>query len=319
MRIAMLGTGPFAVPTFRALLDRETGGGHDVVALVTRPDRSVRERYKSAASPMRGIAESLGLAVLDPEDINSADALAALAGLSPELLVVCDYGQILAPATLAAAKLGGINLHGSLLPKYRGAAPVNWAIYHGETETGVTVIHMTPRLDAGPCIAQARTPIRPDETAMEVEARLAALGAPLVIGAIAAVAADRAQAIPQDPRQATRAPRLRKEDGVLDWSRSAVALRNQIRAFQPWPRSWTNWHPAGGEPVRLIIDRAAVEPSSEAAAPGTVVVAERGRLAVATGDGRLVLEQIQPAGKRAMTADEFLRGHGVKVGDRLGD
>ena len=314
----MLGTGPFAVPTFEALLDPATGG-HEVAALVTRPDRAVRERYKSAANPMRAVAQLRGLAVLGPEDINAPDARNSLTALSPDLLVVCDYGQILSRDTLAIARLGGINLHGSLLPKYRGAAPVNWAIYHGETETGVTVIHMTPRLDAGPCIAQARTPIGPDETAADIEVRLAQLGAPLVIGAIAALAAGRAEAIPQDPKQATRAPRLRKEDGVLDWSRSAVALHNQIRAFQPWPRSWTMWRRVGGEPLRLIIDRAAVEAASSDANPGTVVAADHERLAIATGAGVLVVKQVQPAGKRAMSAEEFLRGHGLNVGERLGE
>jgi methionyl-tRNA formyltransferase len=254
---------------------------------------------------------------LDPEDINSPDAHRALAALATDLLVVCDYGQILSPETLALARLGGINLHGSLLPKYRGAAPVNWAIYHGETETGVTVIHMTPRLDAGPCIGQARTPIGPDETAVDLEPRLAQLGAPLVMQAIADLAAGRAEAIPQDRRQATRAPRLKKDDGILDWSRPAAALRNQIRAFQPWPRSFTSWLRPGGEPVRLIVDRAAMESAATSAAPGTVVASDRKRLAVATGEGNLLLEQVQPAGKRVMTAEEFLRGHPVRVGDRF--
>jgi methionyl-tRNA formyltransferase len=318
LRLVMLGTGPFAVPTFEALLGEGASRGYQTVALVTRPQRAARDRYSNTASPMRAMAEKHENIILDPEDINSPEARLVLADLAADLLVVCDYGQILSRDTLATARLGGINLHGSLLPKYRGAAPVNWAIFHGETETGVTVIHMTPKLDAGPCIAQARTPIGSDETAIDLEPRLARLGAPLVLQSIDDLAAGRAKAIPQDPGQATLAPRLKKADGILDWSRPAVALRNQIRAFQPWPRSFTTWQQPGGQPVRLIIDRAAVEPSVAALPPGTIVTADRARLAVATGEGQLVIEQVQPAGKRVMTAEEFLRGHAVQVGDRLG-
>src|SRR6185295_7456792 len=153
--------------------------------------------------------EELGLPVLAPESINTDEARADLARFAPDLLVVCDYGQLLSPATLAVAGLGGINLHGSLLPKYRGAAPINWAMYHGERETGATVIHMTPQLDAGPSIAQAKTSIGPDETAVELEPRLAALGAPLVLESIELLRAGKAKPILQDAAQATRAPRLK--------------------------------------------------------------------------------------------------------------
>ena len=172
----MMGTGPFAVPTFCGLYQTR----HEVVALVTAPLRSHRGKEVPPASSIREVARRHATPLLEPEDINTPEAAGQLAACRAELLVVCDYGQILKPATLATARLGGINLHASLLPKYRGAAPINWAIYHGETETGVTVIQMTPKIDAGPCVAQARTPIGPEETAPELETRLAESGAGLV-------------------------------------------------------------------------------------------------------------------------------------------
>ena len=172
MRLVMMGTGPFAVPTFRALL----ASPHEMLGLVTRPDKPAHRREKSPANPMREVALQHRLKVFEPESINSPEAQAWLGELAADLFVVCDYGQILSRDILSLARLGGINLHASLLPKYRGAAPINWAIYHGETETGVTVIHMTPQLDAGPCLVQHRTPIGPDETAPDLETRLAELG-----------------------------------------------------------------------------------------------------------------------------------------------
>jgi methionyl-tRNA formyltransferase len=254
-----------------------------------------------------------------------------VASYRPDLLVVCDYGQILSPEVLELARFGGINLHASLLPKYRGAAPIHWAIYHGERQTGVTVIHMTPRLDAGPAIAQRATPIGPEETAAELEPRLAELGAPAVLEAIDALEAGTARPLEQDASQATRAPRLKKEDGAVDWSRGAAAICNQVRALVPWPKTYTFWHRAGGEPLRLILERVrAVEPGSEGgtsgaagawpvpAEPGTVLVAQGDRLVVATGAGALAIEDLQPAGKRVLSAAEFLRGYPMRPGERFG-
>jgi methionyl-tRNA formyltransferase len=317
MRVIMMGTGPFAVPTFRALL----GSGHEVPALFTRPARPIHGKSRAEANPMRELAEERSLRVHDPESINAPAARCVLASYRPDLLVVCDYGQILKPEVLEIAALGGINLHASLLPKYRGAAPINWAIYHGETETGVTVIHMTAGVDAGPAIARAATPIGPDETAAQLEPRLAELGAPLVLECVRALAAGTARPIEQDPAQATRAPRLKKEQGAVDWSRSAVAIRNQVRALVPWPKTHTFWRREGGEPLRLILERVAVEPGQEsgtAAPPGTVLEAQGERLVVATGAGWLVIEALQPAGKRVLTAAEFFRGYNARPGDRMG-
>ena len=193
--------------------------------------------------------------------MNTPEAAGQLAACRADLMVVCDYGQILTPATLAAARLGGINLHASLLPKYRGAAPINWAIYHGETETGVTVIQMTPKIDAGPCVAQARTPIGPEETAPELETRLAELGAGLVCQTTRRPGG-RPTRCPATGHfaLASKAPRLKKTDGLIDWSRPAAAIKDHVRAMEPWPQTYTFWHRQSGPPVRLILGQvAAVE------------------------------------------------------------
>jgi methionyl-tRNA formyltransferase len=329
----MLGTGPFAVPTFCALYDTR----HAIAALVTAPLRTHRGRPVEPVSTIRDVAGQHGTEVFDPEDVNAAEAVARLASYRADLLVVCDYGQILSPATLAAARHGGINLHASLLPKYRGAAPINWAIFHGETETGVTVIHMTPQLDAGPSIAQARTAIDPNETAAELEPRLAEIGAGLVCDAIELIDADRATPLQQDPLLATRAPRLKKTDGQIDWTRSARAIKDHIRALEPWPKTYTHWLRPDGAPMHLILGPTEVEDAGPASGgpkgtvpfsparklgqspPGTVVEASGGRLVVVAGEGLVVLQSVQPAGKRMMSIDEFLRGHRVKVGERFGE
>jgi methionyl-tRNA formyltransferase len=333
LRLIMMGTGPFAVPTFGRLLD----GPHRVELLVTRPPRELHGKQQADVNPMREVARNRGLAIFEPESINTDEARAELARHQPDLFVVCDYGQILKPETLAIAPLGGINLHASLLPKYRGAAPINWAVYHGELETGDTVIHMTPTVDAGPAIAQVRLAIGPDDTAADLEPRLAELGAPLVARAIEDLIRGTAQAIPQDASQATRAPRLKKTDGQVDWTRSAEAIRNQVRALVPWPKTHTFWQrpagetqrpagetlrPAGeslrpaGETLRLILEKVnIVDGQGE---PGLVLEAGAGRLVIATGENALLLEAVQPAGKRVLAAAEFLRGYPVRAGERFG-
>lgn len=315
MRLVMMGTGPFAVPTFGGLFETR----HSVLALVTAPLRPPLPGRPPLPAPVRAVAEQRGLEIFDPEDVNAEAACGRLAGYRADLFVVCDYGQILSAQTLAAARLGGINLHASLLPKYRGAAPINWAVYHGETETGVTVIHMTPKLDAGPCIAQARIEILPDETAGELEGRLSDIGAWLVVRTLDSIEEGRLEALPQDPALASRAPKLKKTDGLIDWSRPAEALRNQIRAMDPWPKTYTYWHRAKGPPLRLIVGPAAVVDQVPAGAePGTVVEATGDRLVVAAGRGGLLVRTLQPAGKREMSIDELLRGYPIRPGDRFG-
>jgi methionyl-tRNA formyltransferase len=316
MRLIMMGTGPFAVPTFQRLYATR----HAVAALVTGPLRSYRGQQIAPASSLREVARAHGTPVLDPEDVNTPEWQGRLAVYEADLLVVCDYGQILSPGTLATIRQGGINLHASLLPKYRGAAPINWAIYHGETETGVTVIHITGQIDAGPSIAQARTAIGPEETATELEPRLAQLGAELVRQAIDDLQSGRAAALPQNPALASKAPRLKKSDGLIDWARPAAAIKNQVRAMQPWPGSYTFWHRPKGPPLRLLLGEVAVvEMPSPATLPGTVAETGAAGLIIAAGAGAVAPRTVQPAGKRPLPIEEFLRGYPVRPGERFGE
>lgn len=328
MRIVMFGTGPFAVPTFTRLLQSHAD---EVVALVTRPIDDPGQRRKSAANPMRDAAEACNaqrspgqqLPILAPPDANATQFVSELRGWQPDLLVVCDFGQILSAECLGTARLGGINLHGSLLPKYRGAAPIHWAIYKGETTTGVSVIHMTGKLDGGPVLTQAATAIAPTETTETLEPRLAQLGVDPVFEAIDLLRHWDGLSLlghAQDPAAVTHARRLRKEDALLKWKRSAWQLANQVRAFQPWPGTYTLIRRNSGEPQRLLVLSATVAASETPAmaAPGEVVLVGPSALQVATGAGVLALELVQPAGKKPMAIDAFLRGNPIKVGDRLG-
>lgn len=297
------------MPTLRALQEST----HDLACAVSRPPRGRR----AVASPVQQAAEQLGIEVWLPETVNCDEARSRLTEMNLDLLVVCDYGEILKPPTLAVSRWGGINLHGSLLPKYRGAAPVQWAILNGDQETGNTVIRMTPGLDAGPCLGVQRIAIDPNETAGELEARMAEQGAGLVLEVVQQMVAGTTQPLEQDKLQATKAPRLSKEHGQIDWSRTAQEIHNQVRALQPWPRAYTHWSRDGGEPLRLIVHRTQPLEGEADSPPGTAVSAE-GKLVVETGAGLLALEEIQPAGKRAMQAKDFLRGYSVQPGDRFG-
>jgi methionyl-tRNA formyltransferase len=325
-RIVMLGTGLFAEPTFEALLK----AGQRVVGLVTQPDRPTgptRGSTRQTGRGMKTIAQEHGIPVFQPESINAPEGVAGLQAFKPDLLVVAAYGQILSREVLSVPPRGGINVHASLLPRYRGAAPVAWAIYHGETQTGVTIIRMSPSLDAGDMLAQEAIPIGPDETSGEVEARLAELGARLALQVVEQIWKGPVPGQKQDPALVTRAPKLTKEHGIVRWERTGPEVCNQIRAMQPWPTAFTWWQRAGQEPIRLILLRAssrplaAVREGEASAEPGDVLVkpGDLSHLYVVAGGGTVVaVRELQPAGKRPMTAEAFLRGHRPQPGDRLG-
>jgi methionyl-tRNA formyltransferase len=316
----MMGTGTFAEPTFEALL----AGPRSVAGLVTQPDRDIGEARGSTRQTGRGmktLAVERGVPVFQPEKINTPEGVAGLRAMQPDLLVVAAYGQILSNEMLSIPRLGGINVHASLLPKYRGAAPVAWAIYLGETETGVTIIRMTTGLDAGDMLAQETLAIGPDETAGELEARLAPLGAKLAMQVVEQIATGTVTGARQDRTLVSKAPKLTKENGLIDWTRPAPAVCNQVRAMQPWPTAYTWWHREGKPVVRLMIARcrahagelrSGVKPGSCLARPGEAM------LGIASGQGVVEILDLQPSGKRRMEVGEFLRGNAVGAGDWFG-
>jgi methionyl-tRNA formyltransferase len=316
MRVVMMGTGTFAEPTFEALL----ASRHAVVGLVTQPDRTIGEKRGSTrqvGKGMKGIAVERGIPVLQPESINTPDGERRLRELTPDLLVVAAYGQILSRSVLEAAPRGGINVHASLLPKYRGAAPVAWAIKSGERETGVCIIRMSTALDAGDILARGVVEIGPDETAGELESRLSTIGAKLAVEMVDKLEAGPVEGTKQDKSQATKAPKLTKEMGLIDWSQPAAAVWNQIRAMQPWPTAYTFLHRTEPPPLRTIIVKCAPI-GGDTAEPG-MATRDGNRLFVACGGGSsLEVLELQPSGKKRMSAADFLRGQQLPPGSRFG-
>lgn len=317
LKLILMGTGPFAAPTFEWLLTRSP---HTVSAVVTRPVPPPVGRVKAPVNPIRDLAEKHGAPIFAPESINAPEAVEFLRREAADLFVVCDYGQILSPEVLQLARLGGINLHGSLLPRHRGAAPIVWAILSGDQETGVTVIHMTPGLDAGPMLVKSSVAIGEKETCGELEPRLAALGPEAIEKAIAMLEAwDGKSELgeKQAPELVTKAPRISKSMGAMNWSKPARQLALEVRAFQPWPGSYTFLHREGKPPLRVLLQSVAVEPNGNFK-PGAVIEATKDGFKVATGDGALRVETLQPAGKKPMGAAEFLRGYPLSTGDCFG-
>ncbi|MBE6426059.1 MAG: methionyl-tRNA formyltransferase [Thermoguttaceae bacterium] len=320
MRIVVMETGSFGVPTVKLLYESR----HEIAALVTQPKTENKTRREPLPEPeIVQLAEAHGTPILRFPKIKDPEAVAALRELNADIFFICDYGQILSPEGIQAARLGGINLHGSILPKYRGSAPVQWTILNGDAEAGATVIHITPEVDAGPMLSIVRTPVGENETADVLEARLAELGAPEVLRAIDALEKDPdhlAAAVIQDASQACGAPKIRKQMAQIDWSLSAEEIRNRVRAFEPWPRTFTTWQKSEKKPpMRLILlpvpELLAMEVPA-GTVPGTVLAVGE-TLAVATGNGVLAIRQLQPAGKKPQSVFDFLCGNAIQVGDVL--
>ena len=315
MRIVFMGTPAFACPSLEALLR----AGHEIALVVTKPDKPRGRSGRPMPPEVKRAALSHGLPVLQPEDVNAPDFLAKFCEAAPDVIVTAAFGQKLGNELLAIPRMGGVNVHPSLLPKYRGAAPINWAIIRGEAETGVTIFRMAQRLDAGEIISQVATPIHPDETAGELTGRLAALGAEALVKTLADMAAGRASCRPQAPQGATRAPMLKKEDGAMDWTRPADELRNFVRGMTPWPGAFT-FHAGGAapQPMRVtVLSTAAATDPVPGAAPGVVLGVDKSGIAVATGRGILRILRLKPAGGRELSAEEYVRGHLTRPGDRF--
>lgn len=306
LRLLMIGTGTFALPAFRALCN----SAHDVAGLVTQPDREGKGRHRHP-HPMKEEALARGIDVFQPANVNEAAVLERLREYDADLFVVAAYGQILSAELLGIPRRGAYNLHASLLPKYRGAAPVQYAVWKGEAETGVTIFRIEPRLDAGPMVGVVKTPIGPEETSGELEDRLAELAAPLTLDVLARIESGTVTPLPQEKSGVSRAPKLKKEQGLIDWSRTAAEIDRQVRAMQSWPMPYTFLHTPDGKVQRLLVTKVSPEPVAsgrEGMRPGAVLSAQTERLIVQCGDGGVEILKVQPAGKREMQAAEFLRG-----------
>lgn len=315
LRIVLLGTGNLALPVLRSLYESP----HEVAGLVTQPERTGRGHHQHQ-NPLKEVALEHATPVFQPEDVNAADSLARLREFAADVFVVAAYGQILSDEILAMPRLGCINVHASLLPKYRGASPIHQAILNGDRETGITIIQLEPALDAGPILDIEKLEIRPDETTGELEQRLAELAVPVTLRAIEAIAQGRARGTPQDPAGVTRARKLKKQQGAIDWSQPAEQIERHVRAMQPWPTAFTFLLQEGRAPLRLIVLRVRPAQDSEfsrQSAPGTVVYSDSERLVVQTGRGTVDILSLQPEGKRVMEAPEFLRGARIQPGDRF--
>lgn len=311
LRVVFFGTPEFAVPTLTRLIE----SSHAIVGVVTQPDRPRGRGQKVTDAPVKALAGARGLPIMQPGRLREPAVEADLRGWAPDLGVVAAYGRLIPDALLAVPRLGMINVHASLLPKYRGAAPVHRAVMAGERESGVTIMRVVHDLDAGPMFARAVHPIGPDDTSDVVERALADLGARLLVDVVDALAAGTAREEPQDHRQATYAPKVTREDGVIEWSRPARAIHDQVRGLYPWPHAHTF---IGG--VRVIVLRTRVEPTAGSApSPGTVLRASHDALHVATGSAEaLAIERLQPEGKRPMSAREYLAGRPLAAGLVLG-
>ena len=311
LKLVFCGTPAFAVPSLRALL---ADSYFQVAAVVTQPDRPRGRGKKTASSPVKDAALEAGVPVYQPEKIKSESSLDYFKRLAPDVVVIIAYGQIIPAALIAIPRLGWINLHGSLLPKYRGAAPINWAIINGERVTGLTTMQIDAGLDTGPLLLKYQTGIGPDETAPDLYGQLAEAGAPLIAETLKKLDQGEITATPQDNSQATLAPPLKKEDGRIDWFLPAPKIYNRIRGLQPWPGAFTTFRGATcriwGKPLK---------PVSAGGMPGIILpTQEDGLLVICGGSTVLHVEQVQIEGRNRISDREFMNGARIAPGEHFG-
>jgi methionyl-tRNA formyltransferase len=309
VNVVFMGTSAFAVPPLERLL----ASRHAVLAVVTQPDRPQGRGRRIAPSPVKQAAATQRVRILQPDRANDPQLLAELKSLAPHVIVVAAYGQLLRSALLKIPRLGCLNIHASLLPKYRGAAPINWALIHGEQVTGVSIMLIEETLDTGPIFLQSALAIEPLDDAGTLQERLATRGAEALLEALDGIESGRLNPIPQNHALATNAPKLRKGDGVIVWSRSAEALDRLVRGVTPWPGALTTHQ---GKPLRIW--RATPRALSGIGTPGRIAAVDQLGVWVETGDGCLVLGEVQPASGRRMDAAAYARGHGLRPADLLG-
>jgi methionyl-tRNA formyltransferase len=309
MRLVFLGTPAFAVPTLEAIVR----AGHEVAAVLTQPDRPRGRGQNLGHSPVKQAALALEIEVYQPERVRRPEAVDYLRGLDAKAMVVVGYGQIIPQSVIDLPPLGIINVHASLLPKFRGAAPIQWAIVNGETRTGVTTMQIDAGLDTGAMLLKAETEIGPEENAVELGQRLAVLGAGLLVETLAGLENGGIAGEKQDDSQATLARILKKEDGLIDWRQGALAIHNRVRGLQPWPGAQTTFR---GRPLHIWKSRVAVAAGVTAAEPGAVLRARP--LLIATGEGALELLEVQLEGRKRIPAADFANGQRLVENEVLG-
>ncbi|MFO0979994.1 MAG: methionyl-tRNA formyltransferase [Planctomycetaceae bacterium] len=311
LRVVLMGTGDFAVPPFRAVLE----SSHHVVAALTQPDKTGRGHHQHV-NVVKQLAESFSVPVLQPERVNRPEILEQLRSFNADVFLVAAYGQILRTELLAIPRLGAFNLHGSLLPRHRGAAPVQYSIWKGDAVTGVTIFQIELALDSGPMIGKTETPIGAKETSGELMLRLAELSVPLTLESLNRLENGTAHFERQDETQVTLSPKITREDGIVQWRQSRREIDCQVRAMQPWPKASTTLKRPGHPDLRCIIQDIDVPVScsvSATATPGQVTV-DHGRLFVATGDGAVEILKLQPEGRKAVDGRSFLNGNPMPEG-----
>ena len=308
LKVVFFGTPQFAVPTLDALL----ASSHSVVGVVTQPDKPRGRGQKETDAPVKARAVQAGLRTLQPVTLKDPAALADIASLGADIGVVAAYGKILTQAVLDIPRLGMVNVHASLLPRYRGAAPVHRAVIAGETTTGVTIMRVVLALDAGAMLARVERPVGPNDTSDQVERDLASLGAAVLVQTLDRMAAGPVNEVPQDDSLANYAHRLTKEDGLVDWSRTADEIHNQIRGLHPWPHAYSYL-----DGQRLILWRSTWSDEPVEADPGTVLAADGDELRIATGRGTLLITELQAEGRRVARTREFLAGRQITAGLRF--
>lgn len=306
MRVVFIGTGAIGLPVLRWLVETRE---HDLVGIVTQPDKPIGRDQRIHAPPIKAAVTGSGIPVLQPSRIKRAEAVREIEALTPELIVVMAYGQILPRAVLQIPKVACLNLHASLLPRHRGAAPIQAAIMAGDGETGLTVMYMDEGLDTGDMMLQSRTPIAPDETGSSLHDRLAEMAPAALQEALALLTRGSAPRIPQNDAEATSAPKLEREHGLLDWNEPAEFLERKIRAFDPWPGAYTVLDDGSGDKRKLKIFRASVQPEATMRT-GRVAVSANEDLMVGAANGALLLREVQLEGKKRMSAADLLRGNG---------
>lgn len=316
LKIVYLGSGDIGLPTLQALLQARAEGRHELAAIITQPDRPVGRHQVLTASPIKAMALAAGVPVWQPERIRRPEAVEAVRALAADVCVVFAYGQILPPAVLDAPRLACLNLHASLLPKYRGAAPIHAAVLAGERESGLTVMYMDPGLDTGAALLERRLPLRRRETAGSLHDRLGEVAPGALFEALDLLASGQAPRQPQDDALATYAPKLEKASGRVDWTRDHVTLDRFVRGMTPWPGAFTTL--SGPRPLALKIHSALPVRRGEGAAGEVVKISARGVLVAAGGGGGMLLREMQMEGKRRLSAAEFVRGYPLEIGTLLG-